>query len=171
MCAFTRVGNAIQDRGTIDLPILAYFAIFWQIWSKEASYSTRFDTTDLSSHLETLLACFALLGGSLSAYSDFHSAGCTRIMAVAMFVALLHVALHCRVWYWFQAGGEDGSINDSVKRYAVFIVVMNTVEMVNWGVGMALPNESKWRGWVFLVGILLNLRLPRGFMPNDFHGE
>ena len=86
--AFSRVGTAIQDRGTVDAPILAYFAIFWQVWSKEASYSTRFDTTDISSHLETLLACFALLGGSLSAYSDFYSAGCTRIMGMAMFVAM-----------------------------------------------------------------------------------
>lgn len=171
--AFSRVGAAIQDRGTIDLPILAYFAIFWQIWSKEASYSTRFDTTDISSHLETLLACFALLGGSLSAYSDFNSDGCTRIMGVAMFVAFLHMALHARVWYWFANGGGDDvdSVNYSVKRYAVFITTMNSIEMINWGVGMSLPNESSWRGWIFFFGILLNLRLPRGFMPNDFHGE
>ena len=179
---------AIQDRGTIDLPILAYFAVFWQIWSKEASYSTRFDTTDISSHLETLLACFALLGGSLSAYSDFHSDGCTRIMGVAMFVAFLHVALHARVWYWFNHAsvwnvnkngnnGNEGrddstnSMNQSVKRYAIFIAVMNTLEMINWAVGMSLPNESHWRPWIFLMGFVLNLRLPRGFMPNDFHGE
>ena len=191
--AFSKVGVAIQDRGTIDLPILAYFAVFWQIWSKEASYSTRFDTTDISSHLETLLACFALLGGSLSAYSDFHSDGCTRIMGVAMFVAFLHVALHARVWYWFnyatvwngsndgsnggsgrqqqQQDDEDNSINQSVKRYAIFIAVMNTLEMINWAVGMSLSNESRWRPWIFFVGFVLNLRLPRGFMPNDFHGE
>lgn len=100
------MGSAIEFRGTVDLPTLAYFALFWQIWSKEASYSTRFDTTDISSHLETLLACFTLLGGSLSAYSDFHSDGCTRIMGMALVVAALHVALHTRVWYWFRAGGE-----------------------------------------------------------------
>ena len=86
--AFSRIGAAIQARGTVDGPILAYFAIFWQVWSKEASYSTRFDTTDISSHLETLLACFALLAGSLSAYSDFYSEGCTRIMFMAMFVLI-----------------------------------------------------------------------------------
>mmetsp|Transcript_20528 Transcript_20528/g.43114 ORF Transcript_20528/g.43114 Transcript_20528/m.43114 type:complete len:619 (-) Transcript_20528:106-1962(-) len=167
--AFSRVGNAIQDRGTVDAPILAYFAIFWQIWSKEASYSTRFDTTDISSHLETLLACFALLGGSLSAYSDFNSAGCDRIMGVAMFVALLHVALHARVWYWFQVGGEVDSVNYAVKRYAVFITVMNTLEAITWAVGMSLKLDSAMRPWVVLVGIILNLRLPQGFMPNDFH--
>jgi hypothetical protein len=172
---------AIQDRGTIDLPILAYFAVFWQIWSKEASYSTRFDTTDISSHLETLLACFALLGGSLSAYSDFHSDGCNRVMGVAMFVAFLHVALHARVWYWFNhatvwsnsssSSGQQEDVDSSVKRYAIFIAVMNTLEMINWGVGIHLPNESHWKPWIFFLGFVLNLRLPRGFMPNDFHGE
>lgn len=168
--SFSRVGAAIQERGTVDLPIVAYFAIFWQIWSKEASYSTRFDTTDISSHLETLLACFALLGGSLSAYSDFHSDGCTRVMGAAAFVAVLHAALHARVWYWFQAGGQEpDSVNYAVERYAKFISAMNGLEAANWVVGMSLPNESAWRGWIFLIGILLNLRLPRGFMPNDFH--
>jgi hypothetical protein len=167
--AFTRVGSAIQERGLVDAPILAYFAVFWQIWSKEASYSTRFDTSDISSHLETLLACFALLAGSLSAFSDFHSAGSDRIMAVAAFVALLHMLLHARVWFWFKEGGQVNSVNWSVKRYAVFTTIMNILEATTWFVGMSLPLESEWRGWVFLVGILLNMRLPRGFMPNDFH--
>jgi hypothetical protein len=167
--AFSRVGSAIQDRGTVDAPILAYFAVFWQIWSKEASYSTRFDTSDISSHLETLLACFALLAGSLSAFSDFHSAGSDRIMGVAGFVALLHMALHARVWFWFKDGGEVNSVNWSVKRYAMFTTVMNTFEAINWAIGFSLPLESTWRGWIFLIGILLNMRLPRGFMPNDFH--
>jgi hypothetical protein len=167
--AFTRCGSAIQDRGMVDLPVLAYFAIFWQIWSKEASYSTRFDTSDISSHLETLLACFALLAGSLSAFSDFHSAGSNRIMAVAGFVALLHILLHARVWYWFKEGGQVNTVNWSVKRYAQFTTLMNVLEATNWSIGFNLPLESEWRGWIFLFGILLNLRLPRGFMPNDFH--
>ena len=162
-------GSAIQERGNVDLPVLAYFAVFWQIWSKEASYSTRFDTSDISSHLETLLACFALLAGSLSAFSDFHSAGSDRIMAVAGFVALLHMMLHARVWYWFKDGGQMNTVNWSVKRYAVFTTIMNVIEAINWFIGMSLPLESDWRGWVFLSGILLNMRLPRGFMPNDFH--
>jgi hypothetical protein len=104
--SFSRVGAAIQDRGTIDIPILAYFAVFWLIWKKEESYSTRFDTTDISSHLMTLSVCFALLSGSLSAYSTLDSGGCTRIMGVAMFVALLHAALYIRVWCWFY-NAED----------------------------------------------------------------
>ena len=106
MTAFARVGAAIQDAGKITLPALAYFCIFLQIWSKEAAYSTRFDTTDLSSHLETLIACLALLGGSLSASADWAADGCARIMAVALVVAGLHAALHARVWYWFRGEGE-----------------------------------------------------------------
>ena len=152
-----------------DLRVLAYFAVFWQIWSKEASYSTRFDTSDISSHLETLLACFSLLAGSLSAFSDFNSAGSNRVMGVAGFVALLHMMLHIRVWFWFNDGGEVNTVNWSVKRYAVFTTIMNLFEATCWGVGLSLPLESKWRGWVFLFGILLSMRLPRGFMPNDFH--
>lgn len=69
-------------------------------------------------------------------------------------------------------GGEKGSVNDQVKQYAIFITAMNAIEMINWGVGMmCLDENSAWRPWVFLIGILLNLRLPLGFMPNDFHGE
>ena len=167
--AFSRIGAAIQARGTVDGCILAYFAIFWQVWSKEASYSTRFDTTDISSHLETLLACFALLAGSLSAYSDFYSEGCTRIMFMAMFVAFLHVLLHARVWYWFSEGGPPESVNYAVKRYAVFITAANSLESLTWAFGCYLPQDSEWRPCIILVGIIMNLRLPRGFMPNDFH--
>jgi hypothetical protein len=54
----------------------------------------------------TLSVCFALLSGSLSAYSTLDSGGCTRIMGVAMFVALLHAALYIRVWCWFY-NAED----------------------------------------------------------------
>lgn len=77
--------------------------------------------------------------------------------------------LHARVWYWFKDGGQMNTVNWSVKRYAVFTTIMNVIEAINWFIGMSLPLESDWRGWVFLSGILLNMRLPRGFMPNDFH--
>ena len=170
------MGAAIQDRGTIDLPILAYFAVFWMIWKKEESYSTRFDTTDISSHLTTLSVCFALLGGSLSAYSTFDSGGCTRIMGVAGFSALLHLVLHVRVRYWFkdadEAGGDAAaSVNSSVKRYAAFNSVLNAIETITWGIGMLLPKGSDWRKWIFLLGVVLNMRIPGMIMPNDFHGE
>lgn len=57
--AFSRVGDAIISHGKLSWSITAYFAIFWFIWLKEASYSTRFDTSDLSSQIETLITCFA----------------------------------------------------------------------------------------------------------------
>ena len=90
-------------------------------------------------------------------------------MAMAMFVAMLHVLLHARVWYWFSEGGSPESVNYAVKRYAVFITVANSLESLTWAYGCSLPQDSEWRPWVILVGIILNLRLPRGFMPNDFH--
>ena len=94
--AFTRVGLAIQDNGGLRLPQFFYFFVFWLIWGKEASFSTRFDTTDLSSQMETLLTCFAVLFGSLGSKSEFDSIGCTAVMTVALFVALLHFFLHLR---------------------------------------------------------------------------
>jgi hypothetical protein len=169
--SFSRVGATIQDRGGIDLPILAYFAVFWMIWKKEESYSTWFDTTDISSHLTTLSVCFALL--------TFDSGGCTRIMGVAGFSALLHVVLHVRVFFWFKdvddnATGGDAvaeSANSSVKRYAVFNSVVNTIETITWGIGMLLPSGSDWRKWIFLLGVVLNMRILGMIMLNDFHGE
>ncbi len=94
--AFTRVGLAIQDTGSLKVPQFFYFCIFWLIWGKEASYSTRFDTTDLSSQMGTLLTCFAVLFGSLASKSELDSGECTAIMVVALSVALLHFLLHVR---------------------------------------------------------------------------
>ncbi|EJK62649.1 hypothetical protein THAOC_16729, partial [Thalassiosira oceanica] len=156
------------DTGLVSLPSFAYFVVFWQIWSKEASYGTRFDATDVSGQVETLLCCFALLGGSLSAYGDFDGAGCTRVMGTACFVSLLHAALHARVYWWFKDAGREG-LGHNVRRYAVFITTMNALEAVTWGAGMAMDGDSGYRGWVFLVAILLNMRLPQGILPNDFH--
>ena len=47
---------------------------------------------------------------SLSAYSTLDSGGCTRIMGVAMFVALLHAALYTRVWCWFHNAEDTSNI-------------------------------------------------------------
>ncbi|KAL3944565.1 MAG: hypothetical protein SGBAC_001331, partial [Bacillariaceae sp.] len=64
--AFTRVGLAITRSGMVTTDSFLYFAVFWTIWSKEASYTTRFDTTDLSAKAGTLVTCFAVLLASLS---------------------------------------------------------------------------------------------------------
>ena len=52
--ALTRVGVVISSQGFVSVHALLYFAVFWQMWTKEASYTTRFDTTDLSAQLVTL---------------------------------------------------------------------------------------------------------------------
>ena len=168
---FTRVGVAVQNRGTIDGPILAYFAIFWFIWGKEASYSTRFDTTDLSSQAETLLTCFAVLFGSLSTTGDFQSPGATCMMAVGAFVAILHFFLYFRVWVWFR-DTERASELYAVKQYAIFTMFMTFCEAAVWLVGVfALPEDFEHRGYIFLAGLILSFRIPKAFLPNDFHGE
>eukprot|EP00978_Attheya_sp_CCMP212_P009605 scaffold22774_cov55-Attheya_sp.AAC.6 len=90
--AFTRVGIAVTNRGTIDGPVLAYFALFWNIWGKESSYTTRFDSTDLSAQVESLLTCFAVLFGSLSTTAEgFGSSSSTpaRSKRGVLFILLL----------------------------------------------------------------------------------
>jgi len=181
--AFTRVGTAVSEHATVDGPVLAYFAVFWTIWSKEASYSTRFDTSDLSSQMETLITCFAVLFGSLSCSSDvnddgegtaaFSSEDSTRIMMVAGFVAILHLALHVRVVYWYRhtLATRRGSVEEHVRQYAMYNLIMNVCEITSWAVGIfVLPQESQYRWVVFLCGILFALRVPRAFLANDFHG-
>lgn len=169
--AFTRVGTAVSTRMRVDGPVLAYFAIFWTIWSKEASYSTRFDTTDLSAQVETLLTCFAVLFGSLSTANGFESEDATRMMVVAGFVAVLHFALHIRVAFWYR-GARIGSGDEHVRNYAVYNIVMNMCEVITWSVGVFyLPHDSEYRWFVFLVGVLCALRWPRAFLANDFHGK
>ena len=81
-------------------------------------------------------------------------------MGVAGFSALLHVVLHVRVFFWFKdvddATGDAvaESVNSSVKRYAVFNSVVNTIETITWGIGMLLPSGSDWRKWTFLLGVV-----------------
>jgi hypothetical protein len=209
--AFTRVGLAVaQDtmggsfgnsgsdgdeaRATtfgLTPSTFLYFAIFWTIWSKEASYSTRFDTTDLSAKLETLVTCFAVLFASLSVSAPLNSPGGTRIMIMAAFCALLHFGLYVRVytWNWSNSAGGDVEtpatiieaeqqqqqepdvLQNHVHRYAAFNMTMNLLEATNWILGLLfLPETSSVRWVVFVVGVLLALRIPRAFLANDFHG-
>lgn len=169
--AFTRVGVAIQDRGGLDGASLAYFCVFWLIWGKEASFSTRFDTTDLSSRVETLLTCFAVLFGSLSSTAMFDSGDATRMMIVAAFIALLHFFLHLRVWYWFRDVSQFSEMI-CVKQYAQYVMALTAMEFLTWMVGtISLSETSSLRAYIFLIAIILSFRVPRTFLPNDFHGE
>jgi len=169
--SFNRVGTAIQDRGCIDRQTAMYFAIFWFMWGKEASYSTRFDTTDLTSQLCTLTTCFAILFGSLSTTTNFGEEGSLRIMGVAAFVACLHFVLHLRVLRWFHDAGPHSNIV-GVRDYALLIMVLTFLEACTWFVGIFfVPKTSPHQDMVFFVGILFSLRIPRIFLPNDFHGK
>ena len=184
--AFTRVGVAIasgdnggDEYGAASVTGLTwstflYFALFWTIWSKEASYSTRFDTTDLSAKAETLVTCFAVLFGSLSVTSPIKSDGGTRIMMMAAFCAILHFALYSRVYFWnwnssdttlSAAGNAEAVLQSHVHRYAAFQMTMNLLETITWTTGfVAVPEASSLRYTVFAVGVLLSLRIPRAFL-------
>lgn len=199
--AFTRVGVAISQQSVRQHALLSndsvssllYFAVFWNVWSKEASYSTRFDTTDLSATVETLVTCFGVLFASLSVQAPINSTDGTRIMMMAAFVAGLHCFLHIRVAVSAKAGTSlnrsttDANSTESplststslqqlalaktVMAYALFNVLMTSLEMVTWCIGIFILGEDfKYRWAIFLGGIVLSLRVPRAFMANDFHG-
>lgn len=166
--AFTRVGIAMTNSGRVSGESVLYFAVFWTIWSKEASYSTRFDTTDLSAKMITLLNCFAVLFASLSVSSGIQTEGANRIMYMSAFCSMLHFVLMARVFNWYKSA-EPNTLDHHVQTYALFNSVMNLVESATWIFGMIFtPSDKKWI--IFTVGVLLGLRIPRAFLANDFHG-
>lgn len=167
--AFTRVGLAVTKTGTVTMDSFLYFAVFWTIWSKEASYSTRFDTSDLSAKAATLVTCFAVLFASLSASAPMGSEGGSRIMFAGAFCSLLHCGLMARVFWWHKGAADNNAVDSHVQRYALFNTVMNFVESSTWIFGMVFcPYGYRWI--IFTVGVMLGLRIPRAFMANDFHG-
>lgn len=118
--AFTRVGVAIGSKGRVDGQSFLYFAMIFTVWHKESSYANRFDTTDLSAQITTLLTCFAVLFASLSVSAPLPSPDGTRIMATAAFVATLHCALHIRVaWTNCTTTVVDGSSSSNENKGTV----------------------------------------------------
>lgn len=169
--AFTRVGVAISQQGHVDAKSFVYFAMFWSIWSKEAGYSTRFDTTDLSAQMETLVTCFAVLFASLSVQAPLNSDDGTRMMMMAAFVAALHCLLHIRVAATNWRSRTESLLSKHVIHYAIFNIVMTLCESVVWLVGILIyPVDWPYRWCIFVGGIVLGLRVPRAFLANDFHG-
>jgi low temperature requirement protein LtrA len=161
---------AISSHGFVDFNSLLYFAIFWTIWSKEASYSTRFDTTDLSAQLCTLATCFAVLFASLSVPAPLTTLDGSRIMMLAAFVAGLHCLLHIRIV--FNSSNEDSHLARHIQQYAVFNASMTFLECLTWSIGVwILPTDWPYRWCLVVLAILLALRVPRAFLANDFHGE
>lgn len=184
--AFTRVGVAISSMGYVDFKSFLYFAIFWNIWSKEASYTSRFDTTDLSAQTENLVTCFAVLFGSLSVQADINSTDGTRIMIMASAVAILHCALHIRVavsnWRGQVVGPSvlvteserhiTNPISQHVLHYALFNIIVTALEATTWLVGALIyPYNWPYRWCLVTAAIVLGLRVPRAFLANDFHGK
>jgi len=167
--AFTRVGIAITNSGEVTGESVLYFAVFWTIWSKEASYSTRFDTTDLSSKVITLLNCFAVLFASLSVSSNIQTEGANRIMSMSAFCSLLHSFLMARVFSFYRMA-EPNTLDHHVLIYALFNCIMNLIESATWICGMIFA-PLEYRYILFIVGVLLGLRIPRAFLANDFHGK
>ncbi|KAL7581512.1 hypothetical protein ACA910_022081 [Epithemia clementina (nom. ined.)] len=113
--AFTRVGVAISTEGFVDINSLLYFAVFWTVSGKEARYSTRFDTTDLSAQAVTLVTCFAVLFASLSVQQPINSVDGTRVMVMAAFVSGLHILLYVRVLVterWREGDNEGDTSTD-----------------------------------------------------------
>lgn len=196
--AFTRVGVAMSHQGFVSRDSLLYFAVFWTVWSKETSYTTRFDTTDLSAQVETLLTCFLVLFASLSVQAPIQSTDGTRIMCMAALVAVLHALLHARVaaTVWEEAAlpkeqvgaavEEGGPMNHNnntstrldnwrlarhIRAYALFNVIMNLAEVAVWATGiLRFPVDWEYRWAVVTAGVVLALRVPRAFLANDFHG-
>ena len=166
---FTRVGLAITNAGGVQLEHVLYFAVFWTVWGKEASYATRFDTTDLSAQLETLLTCFAVLFASLSVTLPMSSEGGINIMIMAAFCSSMHLCLMGRVLWWYNDASSN-SVEYHVKRYAIYNIIMNFLEATSWSIGIFYVNPSH-RWIVFLIGVLMGLRIPRSILNNDFHGE
>jgi len=164
---FTRVGLAITSAGSVEMEHLLYFAVFWTIWGKETSYATRFDTTDLSAQLETLLTCFAVLFASLSVSLPMSSEGGVRIMIMAAFCSSMHLCLMGRVLWWYK-DASNNSVEYHVKQYALYNIIMNFTEATSWIIGIFYVIPS-YRWIVFLVGVLMALRIPRSILSNDFH--
>jgi hypothetical protein len=177
---FTRVGVAVSEQGYMTVTSCLYFAIFWTIWQKEVSFSTRFDKTDLSAQIQTLLTCFAVLFISLSVQAPITSPDASRIMLMAGAVAILQFLSHVRVAFGTCSGplSDDGvgaqqqqMLVEHVRKYAFITMSMNLAEATVWIVGyFVVPYDWEYRWIVFLVGVLLALRVPRAFLAMDFHG-
>ena len=169
--AFTRVGVAISETGQIDFSSFCYFFIFWSVWNKETSYSTRFDTTDLSAQMTTLFTCFAALFACLSVQSPINSIDANRIMIMGGSVAFLYCALHARVLATSMPGASS-RLAKHVANYAIYSMIVCALEGAVWFAGVfLLPVDWEYRWVIFVVALLLGLRIPRAFLANDFHGK
>ena len=180
--ALSRVGDAVQNRGTVDGPILAYFFVFWNVWAKATAFGTRFDASDLGGQVSILTSCVAVLFGSLSTTGGLESEDGMRIMEVGLAVSAMHFLIHWRIWVGWRKRGDDEvglrGVDGGVERaaavmwYARYVMVMTAIESATWFVGIFFLNENSGnRKWVFLVAILSSLRTGKTRLPYDFYCE
>jgi hypothetical protein len=171
---FTRVGVAMSEQGGITFGSFCYFTIFFTVWSKQASYSTRFDTTDLSAQITTLITCFAVLFASLSVQAPINTEDADRIMIMAAAVALLNACLFWRVLLTSSSSSDtsESDLAKLVSHHAIFNIVATTLEAAVWLYGCLFQScDWEYRWVVFVVALLLaSFRIPRAFLANDFHG-
>ena len=173
---FTRVGVAMSEQGGISFGSFCYFAIFFNVWSKHASYSTRFDTTDLSAQITILITCLTVLFASLSVQAPINSADANRIMYMAAAVALLNNLLYWRVLWATRTSGEEEDATTKqlakhVARHAVVNIALTTVEFGIWVYGSwRMPIDWEYRWVIFVLALMTAaVRIPRAFLGNDFH--
>lgn len=76
-----------------------------------------------------------------------------------------------RVWFWFRDVTPVSQLV-AVRDYAIYVMLLTGLESLTWAVGIfLLHQDSRFRSLVFFIAIVLSFRLPRTFLPNDFHGE
>lgn len=174
---FTRVGVAMSEQGGIAFGSFCYFAIFFNVWSKQASYSTRFDTTDLSAQITILVTCLAVLFASLSVQAPIATTDANRIMYMAAGVALLNNCLYWRVLMAARITDDEQDpgtrqLAKHVSNHAIVNIVLTTIEIVIWVYGSWWkPVDWEYRWLVFVVALVVAaVRVPRAFLANDFHG-
>lgn len=166
--ALSSVGSSLQDRGfCADWSSLAYFAVFWMMWGKAVSYSSKFDDTDVSSQIGCLVCVCIILFGSLYTDGGFDSDDSKFVMSAAAAYALVFMVLYLRialVSFRHRAGETQ-----KVFRYASYMLGCLIVEASFWifGIFYDFADSSK-RGLVFLGGLLACLRVPRSFLPLNF---
>jgi len=92
------------------------------------------------------------------------------MMMVAASSSFLYWLQHIKIitTFWNRTGVE----NVLARKYAMFTAYSSFFEFLVWSFGIYyfqndLDNPYRWV--VFLVGILVSIRIPKSFLPNDFH--
>lgn len=161
LIAWTRVSS----EGLQSLSSFLYLAVLWSIWCKHVAFSTRFDMSDLSGQAVTAFTGIAVLFASFTVAGTLDSGDGSRVMMLGAAISVLHCLLHIRVAFSFTDQRD-------VFVYAIFTSILTLLESAVWLVGLLVFSEDwEYRWALFVGGIVLSLRVPRGVLPSDFEGE